>query len=66
VRRALGILAMTGAALGAAVYLRRRSEGSAARADLYFEDGSMLSLDRDAPEIDGLLRAARSAVGGRP
>lgn len=64
-RRAVGLLAMAGAAAGAVIYLRRRDDASAARADLYFDDGSMLSLDRDAPEIDGLLRAARSALGAR-
>ena len=64
-RRAVGLLAAVGAAAGAVVLLRRRREAAAGRADLYFSDGSMLSLGDDAPEIDGLLRAARAAVGGR-
>ena len=62
-RRALGLLAAATAAAGAIVILRRRSTASAARADLYFADGSMLSLDDEAPEIDGLMRAARAAMG---
>jgi hypothetical protein len=62
-RRALGLLAAATAAAGAIVILRRRSTTSAARADLYFADGSMLSLDDEAPEIDGLMRAARAAMG---
>ena len=62
-RRALGLLAAATAAAGAIVLLRRRSSTTAARADLYFADGSMLSLDDEAPEIDGLMRAARAAMG---
>ena len=62
-RRALGLLAAATAAAGAIVLLRRRNSTTAARADLYFADGSMLSLDDEAPEIDGLMRAARAAMG---
>ncbi|MEI6689184.1 MAG: hypothetical protein WCN97_07490 [Thermoleophilia bacterium] len=64
-RRALGLLIAATAAAGAIVVLRRRSTAAAVRADLYFADGSMLSLDDDAPEIDGLMRAARAALGAR-
>jgi hypothetical protein len=64
-RRALGFAALAGAAAGALVLLRRRAETRGARADLYFDDGSMLSLDDHAPEIDALLRAARTAAGSR-
>jgi hypothetical protein len=62
-RRALGLLVAAAAAGGAIVLLRRRSSTTAARADLYFADGSMLSLVDEAPEIDGLMRAARAAMG---
>ena len=61
-RRALGLLVTATAAAGAIVLLRRRSDAAAVRADLYFADGSMLSLGDDAPEIDGLMRAARAAL----
>ena len=55
-RRALGLLLTTSAAVGAVVLLRRRARSAPLRADLYFADGSMLSLD-------GLMRAARAALG---
>ena len=62
-RRALGLLLTTSAAVGAVVLLRRRARSTPLRADLYFADGSMLSLDERAPELDGLMRAARAALG---
>ena len=62
-RRLVAAVAAVGAVAGAVVLWRRRADGAGARADLYFSDGSMLSLDADAPEIDGLLRTARAAVG---
>ena len=62
-RRLVTTAAALGAAAGILVLWRRRADGGASRADLYFSDGSMLSLDADAPEIDGLLRTARAAVG---
>ena len=62
-RRTLGLLLTTSAAVGAVVLLRRRARGAQLRADLYFADGSMLSLGAQAPEIDGLMRAARAALG---
>ena len=61
--KALGAIVAAGATVGALVFVRRRSARSAVRADLYFDDGSMLSLDDQAPEIDGLMRAARLLVG---
>ena len=51
----LGIL--VGAFLGAA-FIRRRT-AQADRADLYFEDGSMLSLSNGSPGADRLLPLAR-------
>ena len=62
--RVVGAAIAAGAAIGGFVLLRRRSANTAVRADLYFDDGSMLSLDHQAPEIDGLMRAARLLVGG--
>ena len=62
-RRALGLLLTTSAAVGAVVLLRRRARSAPLRADLYFADVSMLSLDERAPELDGLMRAARAALG---
>jgi len=54
----LGILA--GVFAGAA-FVRRRTV-HAERADLYFEDGSMLSLSQGAPEADRLLPLAAEAL----
>jgi hypothetical protein len=61
--RLLGAVAAVGAAAAAVVLVRRRSSAGQPRADLYFADGSMLSLDHAAPEIDQLLRAARGVAG---
>ena len=63
VTKAIGAVVAAGASVGAFLLLRRRSTNNAVRADLYFDDGSMLSLDHQAPEIDGLMRAARLLVG---
>ncbi len=54
---------MAGVAVTAVVVFRRRRELRNTRADLYFADGSMLSLDHDAPEIDRLALAARLLAG---
>ena len=62
--RVVGAVLAAGTTVGAFVFLRRRSANKAVRVDLYFGDGSMLSLDHQAPEIDGLMRAARLLVGG--
>ena len=51
----------TGMLVGAA-FIRRRT-GNAERADLYFEDGSMLSLSNGSPGADRLIPLARKLVG---
>lgn len=61
--RLLGAAVALGTAAAAVVLVRRRSSAGQPRADLYFADGSMLSLDVGAPEIDQLLRAARGVAG---
>ena len=45
-----------------AAFIRRRT-AHAERADLYFEDGSMLSLSDGSPGADRLLPLARSIIG---
>jgi hypothetical protein len=42
-------------------FIRRRT-ASAERADLYFEDGSMLSLSNGSPGADRLLPLARQII----
>jgi hypothetical protein len=54
-----GVLA--GLLMGAA-FIRRRT-ANADRADLYFEDGSMLSLSNGSPGADRLLPLARKIIG---
>ena len=57
-RKALVLLA---AAAGAVALLRRR-QATAARIDVYFEDGSMVSLERGAPQADRMLALAGDAL----
>jgi hypothetical protein len=52
---------LIGLFLGVA-FIRRRTAG-AERADLYFEDGSMLSLSNGSPGADRLLPLAREIIG---
>lgn len=59
--RPLSVAAGVAAAVGAALYLRRRSAGEE-RVDLYYEDGSMVSPAEDAPETERILLLARDAV----
>lgn len=54
-------VALLGAA-AAAVLLRRRAAERRERVDLYYDDGSMLSLEDGAPEAGPLLAVAREAV----
>jgi len=52
---------LVGLFIGAA-FIRRRT-AHAERADLYFEDGSMLSLSNGSPGADRLLPLARQVIG---
>jgi hypothetical protein len=47
--------------VGAAFFRRRAAHTE--RADLYFEDGSMLSLTNGSPGAERLLPLARRAIG---
>jgi hypothetical protein len=66
-RRVWTALAVAVGSGAASVVLRRRRGSGARRADLYFDDGSMLSFPDGAPEADRLLELATSAlrVAGR-
>jgi hypothetical protein len=55
----IGVVA--GALAGAAVFRRRTAQRD--RADLYFEDGSMLSLTNGSPGAQPLLAKAREFIG---
>ena len=58
VRKLFGFLALLGAALGAVVVYRRRFAKRRERVDLYYEDGSLLSLEDGSPGAERLLPLA--------
>ena len=60
-RLSLAILAAAGAAAGG-VAGRRLLNRATERVDLYFEDGSMISLDADSPDSQRLLPIARDLL----
>jgi hypothetical protein len=61
-RRLLALAAaLLGSTLGA-VLLRRRARRGRARVDLYFDDGSLVSLTSGAPEAERLLLHARELL----
>ena len=62
-RSAAAILgAAAGVAAGAAFLRRRRAPRE--RVDLYYEDGSMISLANGAPDAERLLPLAREILRG--
>ena len=64
VRRLVGLGTLAALAVGAVVVMRRRA-GLRERVDLYYEDGSMATLERgdaDAPELLGHARDALTAA----
>jgi hypothetical protein len=56
-----GFALVAGSAVGAVVY-RRRAARRRERAELYFGDGSMVSLAEGAPGADRLLSHARELL----
>ena len=56
------LLLAGGAVAGAIAYRRRRSAGRRERVDLYFADGSMISLAGDADEAQRLLPLGRDIL----
>ena len=61
-RRALAVAGAAVASAVGAVALRRRSGRSRDRLELYFEDGSLLTIAQGAPEADQLLLHARELL----
>jgi hypothetical protein len=61
-RRLFGLATLVAVALGAALVLRRRVAGLSERVDLYYEDGSMATLEAGDPDADALLSHARDAL----
>ena len=58
-RRLLALLLFVG---GPLVVLFRRREVRRERVHLYYDDGSMVTLERGAPGAERLLAVARSAL----
>jgi len=56
-----GVVLVAGSLAGA-VALRRRSARRRDRVDVYFEDGSMISLGDGSPEASTVLPLARRAL----
>jgi hypothetical protein len=61
-RRLFGFATLVAVAVGAVFVLRRRTAGSRQRVDLYYEDGSMATLEAGDPAADVLLDHARDAL----
>lgn len=60
-RSAAALLGLAGGLLAGAAFIRRQS-GGRERADLYFEDGSMLSLANGSPGAERLIPLAREVI----
>jgi len=61
-RSAALILGGVAGMVAGAAFIRRRT-AEAERADLYFDDGSMLSLTNGSPGAERLLPLARRIIG---
>jgi hypothetical protein len=58
-RRLLTGFVLAAGSLAGTVFYRRRSARRRERVDVYFEDGSMVSLDEGSPEASIVLPLAR-------
>jgi hypothetical protein len=61
-RRLFGFLTLVGLALAGIVFYRRRFAPRRERADLYYEDGSLVSPEQGEPEAERLLPLAREVI----
>ena len=61
-RRLLGLGALVGFALAVASFVRRGAGRRRERVDLYYDDGSMVSLQDGSPESERLLALGRDAL----
>jgi hypothetical protein len=60
--RTLAVLALLGASVLGSVAYRRQAARRRVRVDLYYEDGSMVSLSRGSPDVERLLPLARDVL----
>ena len=58
-RKPLALVVFVGAPL---LYLSRRRGARRERVHLYYDDGSMVTLQRGAPQAERLLELARAAL----
>ena len=61
-RRLLGLGALVGFALAVASFVRRGAGRRRERVDLYYDDGSMVSLPDGSPDSERLLALGRDAL----
>jgi hypothetical protein len=61
-RRALTGFLLTIGSLAGTVFYRRRAARRRERVDVYYEDGSMVSVGEGSPESDRLLPLARDVL----
>jgi hypothetical protein len=61
-RSAVGILAAGAALAGAIVFVRTKTSVEREHVDVYFGDGSMISLEPGSADGDRLLPLARRAI----
>ena len=60
-RSAAALLGVAGGMLAGAAFIRRRSVRRE-RVDLYYDDGSMVSLENGSPDAERLLPLAREIL----
>jgi hypothetical protein len=60
-RSAAALLGVAGGVLAGVAFIRRQA-AERERADLYYEDGSMLSLTNGSPGADRLIPLAREVI----
>ena len=61
-RKALGVFGFATGVLAGSVLYRRSTGRRRDRVDVYFDDGSMVSLVEGSPEADKLLPVARDVL----
>ena len=61
-RRLVSLVGLAGAGVAAFAFLHRGASRRRERVDLYFADGSMVSLADGSPEADRLLVLGRNAL----
>jgi hypothetical protein len=60
-RSVVAVIGILGGMLAGAAFIRRRAVNRE-RADLYYEDGSMISIDNGSPDAERLFPLAREVI----